>query len=141
MLFKVLVIDDDPNMTDLLSLLLKSRGYEVSICNSGRDGIQKTKADPQDVIILDMMMEEMDGLQVCAQIRTFSNIPILILSALDNPGIIVKALDAGADDFLTKPVSSGLLISRLNTLTRRVNGNDPGLKIPVFHSSDKNLIL
>jgi len=141
MLFKVLVIDDDPNMTDLLSLLLKSRGYEVSISNSGRDGIQKTKADPQDVIILDMMMEEMDGLQVCAQIRTFSNIPILILSALDNPGIIVKALDAGADDFLTKPVSSGLLISRLNTLTRRVNGNDPGLKIPVFHSSDKNLIL
>lgn len=139
MLFKVLVIDDDPNMTDLLSLLLKSRGFEVSICNSGKEGIQKTMADPQDVIILDMMMEEMDGLQVCAQIRKFSNVPILILSALDNPGTIVKALDAGADDFLTKPVSSGLLISRLNTLTRRVNGNDPGLSMPAFHNSDKNL--
>jgi len=132
---KVLVIDDDPNMTDLLSFLLIGRGYEVSLCNSGKDGIHKARNESPDVVILDFMMEGMNGLQVCKQIRKFSSVPILILSALDNPGTVVSALDAGADDFLTKPVSSGLLISRLNTLTRRGKTNDPSMSIPVYHAS------
>lgn len=134
MLDKVLVIDDDPNMTELLLLVLKASGFEVSVCNNGADGVQKARSFSPDVILLDMVMEGMDGLQVCTQIRTFSNVPILILSALDKPGIIVKALDAGADDFLTKPVSSSLLVSRLNTLTRRFKASEADVSMPAYHA-------
>ncbi len=130
MLTKVLVIDDDPDMTDLLSLLLKTRGFDVISSNNGEEGVQKARNDSPDVIILDLMMNGMDGWHVCAAIRKFSSIPILILSALDNPGTIVSALDAGADDFLTKPVSSGLLVSRLKTLTRRVSTKETGIFLP-----------
>jgi DNA-binding response OmpR family regulator len=130
MLTKVLVIDDDPDMTDLLSLLLKTRGFDVISCNNGEEGVLKVRNDSPDVIILDLMMNGMDGWQVCAAIRKFNSIPILILTALDNPGTVVSALDAGADDFLTKPVSSGLLISRLNTLTRRSTTRESGIFIP-----------
>jgi two-component system KDP operon response regulator KdpE len=65
------------------------------------------------------MMPGMDGWQVCAQVRSFSAVPILILSALDSPGMVASALDAGADDYLVKPVPVGVLIAHLNTLTRR----------------------
>jgi DNA-binding response OmpR family regulator len=131
MLTKVLVIDDDPDMTDLLSLLLKTRGFDVISCNNGEEGVQKARNDPPRVIILDLMMNGMDGWQVCAAIRKFSKVPILILTALDNPGTVVSALDAGADDFLTKPVSSGLLVSRLKTLTRRTQEKESGIFVPV----------
>lgn len=130
MLTKVLVIDDDPDMTDLLSLLLKSRGFYVISSNNGEEGLQKVRNDSPDVIILDLMMKGMDGWQVCTTVRKFSSIPILILTALDNPETVVRALDAGADDFLTKPVSSGLLVSRLNTLTRRKSSKDTGIFLP-----------
>jgi DNA-binding response OmpR family regulator len=135
MLSKVLVIDDDMAMTELLSLLLKTRGFEVISTNYGEDGVQKARNESPDVVILDLMMLGMDGWQVCSAIRKFSAVPILILSALDNPGTVVSALDAGADDFLTKPVSSGVLISRLNTLTRRVLAQEAGTLIPVSRVS------
>jgi DNA-binding response OmpR family regulator len=131
MLNKVLVIDDDPDMTDLLSLLLKTHGFEVISCNCGEEGVQKARNESPNVIILDLMMDGMDGWQVCAAVRKFSSVPILILTALDNPGTVVSALDAGADDFLTKPVSSGLLVSRLKTLTRRAYAKESGILIPV----------
>jgi two-component system KDP operon response regulator KdpE len=117
-------------MTDLLSLLLKTRGFDVISSNNGEEGVQKAHSSSPDVIILDLMMNGMDGWQVCAAVRKFSSIPIIILTALDNPGTVVSALDAGADDFLTKPVSSGLLVSRLNTLTRRISTKEAGLFIP-----------
>jgi DNA-binding response OmpR family regulator len=130
MLTKVLVIDDDPDMTDLLSLLLNRRDFNVISCNSGEEGVQKARNESPDVIILDLMMKGMDGWQVCTAVRKFSSIPIIILSALDNPGMVVSALDAGADDFLTKPVSSGLLVSRLNTLTRRTSSKETDVYLP-----------
>jgi DNA-binding response OmpR family regulator len=115
--------------------LLKTRGFEVISTNYGEDGVQKARNESPDVVILDLMMLGMDGWQVCSAIRKFSAVPILILSALDNPGTVVSALDAGADDFLTKPVSSGVLISRLNTLTRRVLAQEAGTLIPVSRVS------
>ena len=105
---KILVIDDDPAMTDLLKLLLRQTGAEIRIANDGRTGINLTKTFIPRIIILDLMMPEMDGWQICKEIRTFSNVPILILSALDNPGLVAAALDAGADDYLIKPVTSGV---------------------------------
>jgi two-component system KDP operon response regulator KdpE len=83
-----------------------------------------------DVIILDLMMPDMDGYEVCAKIRDFSIVPILVLSALDMPGMVSKALDAGADDYLIKPVTSSILIAHLNNLVRRANA--PAVKGSIF---------
>jgi DNA-binding response OmpR family regulator len=124
MTLKLLAIDDDPAMTELLTLLLKTHGFDVLTANTGEDGVEITRKDIPDVIILDLMMPGMDGWQVCAQIRKISAVPILILSALDSPGLVASALDAGADDYLVKPVPSGVLIAHLNKLTRRSDMNN-----------------
>ena len=126
-MFKILTIDDDPAMTELLTLLLKTRGLDASMANSGEDGIKLIREISPDVVILDLMMPGMDGWQVCTEVRSFSNVPILILTALDSPGMVASALDAGADDYLVKPVPSGVLIAHLNTLTRRA-GTDKSIK-------------
>lgn len=116
---KILVIDDDEGMTELLSLLLAPASSKVITASSGPEGIELVKKQAPDVIILDLMMPEVNGWLVCKQIREFSETPILILSAMDAPGMVAQALDVGADDYLVKPVSSGTLIAHLNKLYRR----------------------
>ena len=119
MSIKVLAIDDDPAMTELLILLLRTRGFEVFTANSGDEGIKKVVELHPDILILDLMMSGVDGWEVCSKVRKFSTTPILILSALDSPGMVASALDAGADDYLIKPVPSSVLIAHLHNLTRR----------------------
>ena len=116
---KVLVIDDDLGMTDLLTILLTPASSDVLAANSSEQGIEMTRQHSPDVVILDLMLPGMDGWSACKSIREFSDVPILILSAIDSPGMIAEALDNGADDFLTKPISSGTLIAHLNKLVRR----------------------
>ncbi len=116
---KILVIDDDPNMTDLLKLLLEPASSAILTANSGPEGIQLAKTQRPDVIILDLMMPDMSGWQVCKVVRDFSKVPILILSALDSPGLVAAALDAGADDYLIKPVTSNVLVAHINNLVKR----------------------
>jgi DNA-binding response OmpR family regulator len=127
---KVLAIDDDSAMTELLTLLLRTHGFTILTANTGEDGVAMTRKDAPDVIILDLMMPGMDGWEVCSEIRTFSNVPILIFSALDSPGLIASALDAGADDYLIKPVPSGTLVAHLNKLIRRTDMNNGNMFIP-----------
>ena len=115
----VLTIDDDTAITELLAMLLRTHGYEVKTVNNGEDGVAAVKKMNPHVIILDLMMPGMDGWQVCKRVREFSNVPIVILSALDDPAMIASALDAGADDYLVKPVSSSILVAHLNRLIRR----------------------
>lgn len=122
---KILVIDDDPAMTELLKLILQSSTSIVYTANSGAEGIASVKLHQPDVIILDLMMPEIDGWKVCQTIRQTSQVPILIVSALDNPGLVAKALDAGADDYLVKPVPTGVLVAHLNTLMRRARVYNP----------------
>jgi DNA-binding response OmpR family regulator len=124
---KVLTIDDDTAITELLTQLLKKRGFDPFVANTGEEGVELIREISPDVVILDLKMPEMDGWQVCTEIRSFSSVPILILSALDSPGMVASALDAGADDYLVKPVPSGVLIAHLNTLTRRA-GTEKGNK-------------
>jgi len=116
---KILVIDDDIGMTELLRMLLAPASSEIITANSGLEGIELARKHAPDAIILDLMMPEMNGWIVCEQIREFSSVPILIISAMDAPGMVAKALDVGADDYLIKPVSSGPLIAHLNKLLRR----------------------
>ncbi len=122
---KILVIDDDPAMTELLMLILQSSTSTVYTANSGNEGIAAAALYQPDVIILDLMMPEVDGWKVCQTVRQTSQVPILILSALDNPSLVAKALDAGADDYLIKPVPTGVLVAHLNTLMRRIRVNNP----------------
>jgi DNA-binding response OmpR family regulator len=91
----------------------------VKTANTGEDGIDAIKRLNPHIVILDLMMPGMDGWQVCKGVREFSNVPIVILSALDDPAMIASALDAGADDYLVKPVSSSILVAHLNRLIRR----------------------
>jgi DNA-binding response OmpR family regulator len=124
---KILVIDDDPAMTDLLKLLLVPAAAEVITANSGPEGIKLANEGKPDVITLDLMMPDINGWQVCKAIRKISSIPILILSALDSPGLVAAALDAGADDYLIKPVPSSVLLAHINKLVRRNNVAATGL--------------
>jgi len=116
---KILVIDDDPALTELLKLVLAKTNADIITSNSGIEGLELARSEHPDIILLDLMMPEMNGWEVCKAVRAFSRIPILILSALDNPAMIAKALDAGADDYLVKPVPSGMLIIHINNLMRR----------------------
>ncbi len=135
---KILVIDDDPAMTDIMRLMLEPTEAKVIIAHSGDFGIEKLKAENPDIVLLDLMMSGMDGWQVCEKIREISRVPIMILSVLDNPGLVARALDMGADDYLIKPVKSTTLIAHINNLTRRnldLNPNTSPLKLDsiIFH--------
>ena len=132
---KILVIDDDAAVTDLLSLLLKSQGFDVTSTNSSTDGLNLIRDAGPDMIVLDLMMPEMDGWEVCRAVRSFSQVPIIILSALNDPSMIASVLDAGADDYLTKPTPSRVLVAHIKRLVHRTGSpnsnsvlNDPFTK-------------
>lgn len=117
---RVLVVDDDSDTIDLLKIILEPNAFEVIPAFNGKDGVERVHSDRPDVIVVDLLMPEMDGLAVCQNIRKFSNTPIVVLSAYDRPGTAEQALQYGADDYLSKPMNSNLLIASLNRLTRRV---------------------
>lgn len=119
MAIEVLLIDDDVELSMMLRTLLRGQDFQIQSVCSGEEGIKACRENPPEVVILDLLMPEMDGWEVCEHIRAFSDVPILILSALGAPGSVAKALDAGADDYLIKPVHASLLASRLRTLVRR----------------------
>lgn len=119
MLTKVLVIDDDSAMTDLMKLMLSQAAYDILTVASAEDAIPTVKRWKPDIVILDLLMPGIDGLTLCKEIRKFSQLPILILSALDHPGIQTRALEEGADDFLRKPVSRPVLLAHIKKLTWR----------------------
>lgn len=118
---KVLVIDDDTAMTDLLKLLLEPAKATLLTANSAVDGVALAKDESPDVIILDLMMPDITGWELCGMLRKFSTAPILVLSALDIPGMVARALNAGADDYLIKPVTSPVLTAHINKLVRRAH--------------------
>jgi len=120
---KIIVIDDDTAVTDLLSVLLKSHGFDVMATNSSSEGLGFIRESEYDLIILDLMMPDMDGWEVCRAVREFSQTPIIVLSALNDPSMVASVLDAGADDYLTKPTPSRVLVAHINRLTRRVTGS------------------
>ncbi len=133
----VLTIDDDPAITELLSVILRTHNFEVLVSNSGEEGIHIIREKSPQLVLLDLMMPHMDGWQICKAVRNFSNVPILILSALDDPSIVASILDAGADDYLVKPVPSAVLVAHLNKLARRTGtlypASDDGRWRPQTH--------
>jgi OmpR family response regulator RpaB len=116
---KVLVIDDDEAMIEMLRLVLDPGNYEMHVASSAQQGIQAARQLSPDLIILDLMIPEMEGWKVCQEMREFSQSPILVLSAISKPGIVARALDEGADDYLLKPITSSVLSAHIKRLARR----------------------
>lgn len=122
----VLIIDGDASMTEMLRLILEPNDFNIFAENSGPAGIEAAQRLDPDIIILDLLMQGMDGWDICHKIREFSNVPILVLSAVNKPGYVAKALDNGADDYLLKPMPSNVLIAHLKKLTRRAKAERSG---------------
>jgi len=121
---KILVIDDDVAITELMSMLLKTHGFDVITTNSGAEGVKLVEQKNPNVVLLDLMMPDMDGWQVSKAIRSFSNVPILILSAINDPSMVASVLDTGADDFLVKPVPSSVLVAHIRKMVRQTGALD-----------------
>jgi two-component system KDP operon response regulator KdpE len=116
---RVLVVDDDRALLRALSIGLAARGYDVATARSGTDGVVQVSLLRPDVIVLDLSLPDLDGVEVCKRIRAFSEVPILVLSALGSEERKVEALDHGADDYVTKPFGMAELEARLRVLLRR----------------------
>ena len=116
---KVLAIDDEENVCDLISAYFDKAGYEVITAADGVDGIEKARLYRPDMIILDLMLPGMDGLDVCKEIRKSSNVPIIMLTARTDEVDRVLGLEIGADDYLTKPFSPRELLARVKAVLRR----------------------
>lgn len=117
MVASVLVIDNDVALTEIFKAILEPKEFKVYTADEVEEGLDAVRRLKPDVIVLDI--PEANGWQICRDIRAFSKTPILILSVLYNPEAVAQALDVGADDYLIKPVPSGVLIAHLNNLIRR----------------------
>ena len=117
---KALVIEDDKNIAELLRLYLEKDGFEVIIAGDGGKGLQLATDEHPDVVLLDIMLPVMDGWQVCREIRTSSDVPIIMLTALDEEEAQVKAFELKVDDYITKPFSVRLVRMRVEAVLRRV---------------------
>ncbi|MGZ4996335.1 MAG: response regulator [Methylobacter sp.] len=116
----ILVIEDDPQTRRLLKTNLCNRGWRIIEAESGKSGLSLVKSDNPDLVILDLGLPDLDGISVTKRLRQLSDLPVLILSARSQEQNKIMALDAGADDYLTKPFSTGELHARLQALLRRV---------------------
>ncbi|MDD6763267.1 MAG: response regulator transcription factor [Clostridiales bacterium] len=116
---KVLVTDDDLNIVKLIKLYLEKEDYDVLTANNGKEALEVFKNDKPDIIILDIMMPEMDGNEVCREIRKSSDVPIIMLTAKGETFDKVLSLELGADDYLVKPFEMKELIARMKAILRR----------------------
>lgn len=112
-MLKILSIDDEPLITQLIGFQLEIHGMKVIMANSGRHGIQLARNEAPDLILLDMMMPDMDGLDVCQEIRSFSEIPIVAFSAVSDQQKIFRALEVGFNGYIEKPCSGDRLAEQV----------------------------
>jgi two-component system, OmpR family, KDP operon response regulator KdpE len=130
---RILIIDDEPAIRRFLRVSLGARGYELYEAATGSDGLQSVPMHHPDLVILDLGLPDMDGLDVVRSLREWTQTPILILSVREQEADKVTALDAGADDYLTKPFGVGELLARMRVALRRVHAPDTGA---VFTAGD-----
>ncbi len=116
----ILVVDDEPQITRVLRTSLSAQGYDIRVANSGEMALEIMKDWQPSLIITDLSMPSIDGVQLCRTVRTASKVPILVLSVRDNERQKVEALDAGADDYITKPFGMNELLARVRANLRRV---------------------
>lgn len=117
---KILVVEDDKSIARFVELELKFEGFDVTVVHDGREGLHVAQQQSFDILLLDVMLPGLSGIEICRRIRATSNIPILLLTARDAVMDRVAGLDAGADDYLVKPFAIEELLARIRSLLRRV---------------------
>ncbi len=127
---RILVVDDEPQILRALEITLRREGYDVETARSAREALTAAAAHPPEAIILDLILPDGRGTAVCRELREWSEAPILVLSAVEDESEKVEALDAGADDYVTKPFSVEELLARLRAALRRsVPGREPVIEV------------
>ena len=116
---RILIVEDEDRIREFITRGLTYEGYRVDAAPDGQVGLDMARENPPDLVLLDIMLPGIDGLEVCRRIRAASDVPILMLTAKETIEDRVVGLDAGADDYLVKPVSSSILVAHLNRLIRR----------------------
>ena len=127
---KILIADDEPDILEIIQYNLQSEGYVIFTAKNGNEALDLAKKHLPDLIILDIMMPSKNGIEVCNILRlqpAFNDTLIIFLTALSDEGTEIKGLETGADDFLTKPISPKVLVSKVNALFRRITKEDTGL--------------
>ncbi len=119
---RILVVDDDPQIRRVMRVTLTGQGYDVDDARTGEEALEKIRQERFDLVLLDMNMPRMDGLETCREIRRHSEIAIIMLTVRDTEKDTVQALDAGADDYVTKPYNAQELLARIRAALRRTSG-------------------
>jgi two-component system KDP operon response regulator KdpE len=125
---RILVVDDEPQILKALRTALRGAGYDVDTATTGAGALTAAAVQPPDAVILDLVLPDTRGTDVCRELRTWSSVPVIVLSAVGDESEKVAALDAGADDYVTKPFGLDELLARLRAALRRVDGTTE----PVF---------
>lgn len=129
---KILIIDDEPILVELIQFNLEEEGYEVSTARNGQEGMRLFYTNRPDVVILDLMMPKLDGYEVCRRIREMAETPIIMLTAKGREEDVIKGLDLGADDYLTKPFRVGILLARVRAVLRRARAEPTLIEGPTY---------
>jgi len=131
---KILIADDEPDILEIVSYNLGKEGYEIYTAKDGNEAIERAKQLHPDLIILDIMMPKKTGVEVCQILRSqpaFQDTLIIFLTALSDEASQIKGLETGADDYVSKPISPKVLVSRVNAIFRRINNKETGKSIQV----------
>ncbi len=121
----ILVVDDEPQITRVLRTSLNAQGYETRVANDGETALEIVKDFTPDLVITDLAMPNMNGIELCRRLRTISSVPIIVLSVRGEERSKIEALDSGADDYITKPFSTGELLARIRAALRRAPAAEP----------------
>ena len=125
---KILIVEDEKKIARFLELELTHEGYEVETANDGRTGLDKALADDPDLLILDLMLPELSGIEVCRRLRHQSDVPIIMLTAKDDVSDKVMGLDMGADDYMTKPFAIEELLARIRVALKKIRASSADAK-------------
>jgi two-component system KDP operon response regulator KdpE len=121
---RILLVDDESAIQRTVGMLLRSRGYDLRVAGTGRAALDAAAEDPPDLVVLDLGLPDLDGVEVCRRLRTLTTAPIVVLSARSAEADKVHALDLGADDYVTKPFGPEELLARIRVALRRVKEDD-----------------
>jgi len=139
-MYKVLIADDNKQIVSILSEYCKKNNFTVSTVFDGEAALKEIEENEFDIILLDVMMPKKDGFDVCRQVRTFSNVPIIMITARGEDYEKIMGLEIGADDYIVKPFSPGEIIARINAILRRITPkNDESTKIFTFDNLEIDL--
>lgn len=128
----ILIIEDEPEIRKFLRVTLTQHGYESTEADSGKEGLKRVTTYPPDLVILDLGLPDMDGIEIIQTVREWSKIPIIVLSARDQEQSKIAALELGADDYLTKPFGAGELLARIKVALRHANSTDAELNAFIY---------